>query len=155
MTAQGITRARDRAAGRLPATAIDTAPLTGTWVTFDPAARGIVRVGIDADGGKLLLRVTETADGTAERPEPGPGTGPLVWDTVTAAPLTGEVGTGHAVGFVAAVDGAPGSRKAVLCGYLNRGLLTVDVSIARLVDGHPANTMYRAHYYRPEAAVRP
>ncbi|MFV5993981.1 hypothetical protein ACNPQM_16370 [Streptomyces sp. NPDC056231] len=54
----------------------------------------------------------------------------------------------EAVAFLA--EGPLGSRQVIPCGYLNRGLLTIDV---HTVDPQIPNVMYRAHFYRSEGAV--
>ncbi|MEU0831351.1 hypothetical protein [Streptomyces sp. NPDC005969] len=57
----------------------------------------------------------------------------------------------EAVAFLA--EGPLGSRQVIPCGYLNRGLLTIDVHTVRTVDPQIPNVMYRAHFYRSEGAV--
>jgi hypothetical protein len=42
-----------------------------------------------------------------------------------------------------------------LCGYLNRGLLTLKVHVIHHADATRANLMYRAHFYRPDGLERP
>ncbi len=116
----------------------DLAELTGRWVNFDTTATGIRSVDAREDKGRLALSIAED--------------GPGAVDTRTALAATALVdvdagGHGPAVGFLA--EGRLGARDAVLCGYLNRGLLTVDVHTVHPDDRRVPPVMYRAHYYRP------
>ncbi|WP_200304665.1 hypothetical protein [Streptomyces adelaidensis] len=117
----------------------DLADLTGGWVNFDTAATGIRSVDARPDKGRLALSIAEDGPGAA-----GTRT------TLAATPLVDAGGDGPAVGFLA--EGRLGTLDTVLCGYLNRGLLTIDVHTAHPDDPRVPPVMYRAHYYRPGLA---
>ncbi|HEX8762081.1 MAG TPA: hypothetical protein VF734_19375 [Pseudonocardiaceae bacterium] len=147
MTAQGITRERDRwsAAGR-STIGIDATPLTGTWKILHPKATGIVGLDATLHDGRLLLWIIETDEsGTQE-------TG-----TLLATPLSSAVDSDQAMGLLASGElGPPASSRTVrLCGYLNRGLLLLKVHVLHHADATRANVMYRAHFYRPDGVERP
>ncbi|MGW0712089.1 hypothetical protein ACWD4G_40110 [Streptomyces sp. NPDC002643] len=114
----------------------DLAGLTGMWANFDPTATGIRFVDATEDKGRLALSITEDAPGAVD-------TG----GALAATPLGDPGGEGPAVGFLA--EGRLGTRNVILCGYLNRGLLTLDVHTVHRDDQRVPNAMYRAHYYRP------
>ncbi|GAA4003581.1 MULTISPECIES: hypothetical protein [Streptomyces] len=120
----------------------DLADLAGGWVNFDTTAIGIRLVDAVADGGRLALSIAEG----------GPGV-PDTHTALAATPLVDAGGDGPAVGFLA--EGRLGARTAILCGYLNRGLLTIDVHTAHPDDQRMPPVMYRAHYYRPGLAQPP
>ncbi|UUU29949.1 hypothetical protein JIX56_08655 [Streptomyces sp. CA-210063] len=117
----------------------DLAGLTGGWVNFDTTALGIRLVDAVEDEGRLALSIAEAGPGAV-----GTRT------ALTATPLVDAGGDGPAVGFLA--EARLGTRDVILCGYLNRGLLTIDVHTAHPDDQRAPNTMYRAHYYRPGPA---
>jgi hypothetical protein len=117
----------------------DLADLTGGWVAFDTTATGIRLVDAVEDDGRLALSVAEG----------GPGV-PDTHTALTATPLVDAGGDGPAVGFLA--EGRLGALDAILCGYLNRGLLTIDVHTVHPDDPRVPPVMYRAHYYRPGLA---
>ncbi|NGO09342.1 hypothetical protein G5C60_17485 [Streptomyces sp. HC44] len=117
----------------------DLAELTGGWVNFDTTATGIRLVDVIDDEGRLALTIAEG----------GPGV-PDSHTALTATALLDPDGDGQAVGFLA--EGRLGSLDAILCGYLNRGLLTIDVHTSHPDDRRTPPVMYRAHYYRPEHA---
>ncbi|GAA2250425.1 MULTISPECIES: hypothetical protein [Kitasatospora] len=132
-----ISREQDRPTGTGPTGPLDVRPLLGRWANFDRSTTGVRRAETQQQGSRLLLRLWE-ADGADCGPLP-------------VQPLAADVGSGQAIGFGAEAELAPGlgSRKVYHCGYLNRGLLTIDVHAA--VPGEPAaNVMYRAHFHRTE-----
>ena len=97
MTAQGITRERDRwsAAGR-STIGIDATPLTGTWKILHPKATGIVGLDATLHDGRLLLWIIETDEsGTQE-------TG-----TLLATPLSSAVDSDQAMGLLASGELGP------------------------------------------------
>jgi hypothetical protein len=57
----------------------------------------------------------------------------------------------EAVAFLA--EGPLRSRQVIPCGYLNRGLTTIDVHTVHTVDPQIPNVMYHAHFHRSEGAV--
>ena len=142
MTAHGITRERDRwaAAGRSTID-IDAIPLTGNWVVFNTQATGIVRVDAAVHDRRLLLRITETD-----------GSGPQEAGMLPATALASAVDSDQAMGLLATGKLGPVTvpRTVTLCGYLNRGLLSLKVHVIHRADPTRANLMYRAHFYRPD-----
>ncbi|MCX4903544.1 hypothetical protein [Streptomyces sp. NBC_00878] len=118
---------------------IDLAGLMGGWVNFDTTATGIRSIDVREDADQLALSVAESAPGALE-----------AHNALTATPLGDAGGDGPAVGFLA--EARLGTRDVILCGYLNRGLLTIDVHTVHPDDQRVPNTMYRAHYYRPGLA---
>jgi hypothetical protein len=135
-TAAHSAPAQGGGGGRLTAPHTDLTRLTGGWVNFDTTATGIRLVDSIEDEGRLSLSIAES----------GPGV-PDFHTALTATPLVDAGGDGPAVGFLA--EGRLGVRDAVLCGYLNRGLLTIDVHTIPPDDQRVPPVMYRAHYYRP------
>jgi hypothetical protein len=152
----------------MTARAVDPAPLAGGWVNFDTTATGIDLVDAAVDGSRLMLRITERGGPEPSQggPQPSPG-GPqpsqeaLVPTAPTAPPVTGaalpavpladDIDGTEAVAFLA--EGPLGSRQAILVGYLNRGLLTIDVHTVHPTDARIPNVMYRAHFYRFEGGT--
>ncbi|KAB1140275.1 hypothetical protein F7R91_36455 [Streptomyces luteolifulvus] len=123
----------------MTAAGTDLTGLIGGWVNFDTAAAGIRLVDAAEDGGRLALSVAEDRPG-----------GPRTRSALFATPLMDAGGEGPAVGFLA--EGRLGPGDAVLCGYLNRGLLTIDVHTVTPGAPDVPPVMYRAHYYRPAPA---
>ncbi|WP_275466241.1 hypothetical protein [Streptomyces noursei] len=127
---------------------VDPAPLAGSWINFDTTATGIRLVEAGVDGGRLTLRITEP--GAPETAQDALTDGPVTGAGLPAVPLAGSIDATTAVAFLA--EGPLGSRQAILCGYLNRGLLTLDVHTVHPGDARMPHLMYRAHFYRPEWA---
>jgi hypothetical protein len=119
-------------------------PLAGRWINFDTTATGIRLVDAAVDGRRLMLRITEHGEAAPSREAPLSGA------ALPAVPLADDIDGTEAVAFLA--EGPLGSREVILCGYLNRGLLTIDVHTVHPVDAHLPNVMYRAHFYRSEEA---
>ncbi|SCF56461.1 hypothetical protein [Streptomyces sp. Ncost-T10-10d] len=134
----------------MTARTVDAAPLAGGWVNFDTTATGIHLVDAAVDGSRLMLRITERGDPDPSQETLVP-TAPVTGATLPAVPLADDMDTPEAVAFLA--EGPLGSRQVILCGYLNRGLLTIDVHTVHTVDPQIPNVMYRAHFYRSEGAV--
>ncbi|MFD4859856.1 hypothetical protein [Streptomyces atratus] len=132
----------------MTARTVDAAPLAGGWVNFDTTATGIDLVDAAVDGSRLMLRITERGDPDPSQETLVPTATPVTGATLPAVPLADDMDTPEAVAFLA--EGPLGSRQVILCGYLNRGLLTIDV---HTVDPQIPNVMYRAHFYRSEGAV--
>lgn len=138
----------------MTAHAVDPGTLAGGWVNCDTTATGIHVVDAAIDRSGLTLRITERGG-----PEPPQGalastTTPVTRAILPAVPLADDIDATEAVAFLA--EGPLDSRQVVLVGYLNRGLLTIDVHTVHTV--HPAgtripNTMYRAHFFRFEEAT--
>ncbi|MEU0968254.1 hypothetical protein ABZ357_23475 [Streptomyces sp. NPDC005917] len=131
--------------------AVDPAPLAGDWVNFDTAATGIDVVDAAVDGSRLMLRITERGDPNPSQEAPGPPATPVTGATLPAVPLADDIDATEAIAFLA--EGPLGSRQVILVGYLNRGLLTIDVHTVHPSDARMPNVMYRAHFYRLEAAT--
>ncbi|MFB7497676.1 hypothetical protein ACFC09_23845 [Streptomyces sp. NPDC056161] len=131
--------------------AVDPSPLAGRWVNFDTAALGLDLVEAVADGDRLLLRITERGDPRPAPDAPGPPAAPVSGATLPAVPLADDVDTAEAVAFLA--EGRLGDRRVVLVGYVNRGLLTIDVHTVHPTAARTPNVMYRAHFYRREGAT--
>ncbi|MFE3899712.1 hypothetical protein ACFXPY_04910 [Streptomyces sp. NPDC059153] len=135
----------------MTARTVDAAPLVGGWVNFDTTATGIHLVDAAVDGSRLMLRITERGDPDPSQETLVPTATPVTGATLPAVPLADDMDTPEAVAFLA--EGPLGSRQVILCGYLNRGLLTIDVHTVHTVDPQLPNVMYRAHFYRSEGAV--
>jgi hypothetical protein len=130
---EGVSREEDRPTGTGPAGPLDVLPLLGRWTNFDRATTGVLDAQAEQRADRLQLRLRE-ADGSA-------------WGPLPVLPLAAGVDGRRAIGFGA--EAQLGPRQVYLCGYLNRGLLTIDVHAA--VPGDPAaSVMYRAHFHRPE-----
>lgn len=138
-----LSRERDRLeAGRQSSNAgMNTTSLVGMWLNFDPNAEGITRANIRPHGESLLLSVEEKGHLRVQQ-----------WPAVVATPLGAAVDDDRAVGFFAHCEpiGPSDARVAALYGYLNRGLLTIDMHL-RFPDDEEKPLMTRSHYYRPEA----
>ncbi|MFF3129180.1 hypothetical protein ACFVRD_44800 [Streptomyces sp. NPDC057908] len=135
----------------MTARTVDATPLAGGWVNFDTTVTGIHLVDAAVDGSQLMLRITERGDPDPSQETRVPTATPVTGATLPAVPLADDMDTPEAVAFLA--EGPLGSRQVILCGYLNRGLLTIDVHTVHTVDPRIPNVMYRAHFYRSEGAV--
>ncbi|MGW7005867.1 hypothetical protein ACWGCW_24435 [Streptomyces sp. NPDC054933] len=135
----------------MTARTVDPAPLAGGWVNFDTTATGIHLVDAAVDGNRLMLRITERGDPALSQEALVPTATPVTGATLPAVPLADDMDAAEAVAFLA--KGPLGSRQVILCGYLNRGLLTIDVHTVHPVDPQIPNVMYRAHFYRLEGAA--
>lgn len=141
-----LTRARDvprdAAARPAAAVAVDPAPLVGTWVSFDAATRGIVRVVVASRDGRLAVRAFGAASPV-----------PHDWGEVVGDAFTGSVDTAAAVGFTARYRF--GFVDTLLAAYLNRRLLVVD-SYNVFADGSGRSSYFsRDHFHQPaESASR-
>ncbi|MFJ1549863.1 hypothetical protein [Streptomyces sp. NPDC088246] len=135
----------------MTARTVDPAPLAGGWVNFDTTATGIHLVDAAVDGSRLMLRITERGDPDPSQETLVPTATPVTGATLPAVPLADDMDAPEALAFLA--EGLLGSRQVILCGYLNRGLLTIDVHTVHTVDPQKPNVMYRAHFYRSEGAV--
>ncbi|MGK4578958.1 hypothetical protein [Kitasatospora sp. HPMI-4] len=136
-----VSREEDRPTGTGPTGPLDVLPLLGRWTNFDRATTGVLDAQAEQRADRLRLRLLE-ADGSA-------------WGPLPVLPLATGVDGRRAIGFraEAQLGPEPGPRQVYLCGYLNRGLLTIDVHAA--VPGDPAaSVMYRAHFHRPEEAAK-
>jgi hypothetical protein len=162
-----LTRARDvprdtaaAAAAPTPAPAVDPSPLVGTWVSFDAATRGLVRVVVSLRGGRLAVRAFG-----ASSPAPQDW-GETVGDAFAGGvDRIGAVGGVDGVGGVNGIGGAAavaftaryrfGFVDALLAAYLNRRLLVVDC-YSVFGDGSGRSSYFsRDHFYQPaESASR-
>ena len=141
---------RGDAAHRFAAPAVDPGPLVGTWVSFDAATRGLVRVVVTQRGGRLAVRAFGASSPA-----------PQDWGEVPGEAFAGGVdgveggdrGGGAAVGFTARYRF--GFVDVLLAAYLNRRLLVVDC-YAVFGDGSGRSSYFaRDHFYQPaESASR-
>jgi len=154
-----LSRAKDAprdAAARsaAPAPAVDASPLVGTWVSFDAATRGLVRVVVARRGGRLTVRAFGASSPA-----------PQDWGEAEGDAFAGGV---DGVGGVEGVDGVGGPAAvgftaryrfgfvdALLAAYLNRRLLVVDC-YSVFGDGSGRSSYFsRDHFYQPaESASR-
>ncbi|ARF53712.1 hypothetical protein [Streptomyces gilvosporeus] len=147
MTAHGISRECERRPARTPGTGLDLRPVAGEWEAFAVPTSGIVHVSSTEHEGRLLMHITE-ADGTDLR----------TWDALQVTPLAEEVDSGGAVGFhgEARLGADLGSREAVVCGYLARGVLVIDLYETRPQDqGAVARVASRRFLHRPVGPSHP
>lgn len=148
------------------APAVDPAPLLGTWVSFDTATGGIVRVVVDRRGGRLAVRAFGAASPA-----------PRDWGEVAGDAFAGAVASAAsavdgedsaiqenpetpediahapaaAVGFTARYGF--GFLDTLLAAYLNRRLLVVDsYNVFRDGSGR-ASYFSRDHFYQPAASA--
>jgi hypothetical protein len=133
------TRANDRpeVAGLPPARRrVDAAPLTGTWVNFDKATRGIVRVVLAEKEGAFVVRAYGAC-----APEP------CDWGEVRGEVFAAGIAQGEAVGFKSFYDF--GFMETLLAAYLNKRLLVLD-SYNVFKDGSGRSRyFFRDHLYQP------
>ncbi|HVT18096.1 MAG TPA: hypothetical protein VHQ90_18220 [Thermoanaerobaculia bacterium] len=128
--------ASSQAGPRAAAPRVEPAPLVGTWVSFDGATGGIVRVVVAARGGGLAVRAFGA----------GPPA-PRDWGEVPGVPFAGGVDGTAAVAFTASYDF--GFLGTLLAAYLNRRLLVVD-SYNVFRDGSGRSSYFaRDHFYQP------
>jgi hypothetical protein len=142
---------RGEAALRSSAPAVDPSPLVGTWVSFDAATRGLVRVVVAHRGGRLAVRAFG-----ASSPAPqdwGEVVGDAFAGGVDRVDGVGGVEGAAAVGFTARYRF--GFVDVLLAAYLNRRLLVVDC-YSVFGDGSGRSSYFsRDHFYQPaESASR-
>ncbi|MCT9113399.1 hypothetical protein N4G69_49140 [Streptomyces mirabilis] len=130
---------------------VDPAPLAGRWVNFDTTATGIHVVDAALDHSRLTLRITERGGPEPSQGALAPTAAPVTGAILPAVPLADDIDATAAVAFLA--EGPLGSRQVILVGYLNRGLLTIDVHTVHPAESQIPNTMYRAHFFRFEEAT--
>lgn len=127
---------RPESAGSLAARRVDPAPLAGTWVNFDAATRGVVRVVLAETEGAFTVR----AYGACE-PEP------CDWGEVRGELFAAGVAEHEAVGFKSFYDF--GFMETFLAAYLNKRLLVLD-SYNVFKDGSSRSRyFFRDHLYQP------
>lgn len=137
-----------------PTPAIDPSPLVGTWVSFDAATRGLVRVVVSLRGGRLAVRAFGASSPA-----------PQDWGEAEGDAFAGGVDRVGGGGGVDGVGGAAavaftarfrfGFVDALLAAYLNRRLLVVDC-YSVFGDGSGRSSYFsRDHFYQPaESASR-
>lgn len=108
----------------------------------------MVDAAVDHSG--LTLRITERG-GPPPQGALASTTTPVTRAILPAVPLADDIDATEAVAFLA--EGSLDSRQVVLVGYLNRGLLTIDVHTVHPAGTRIPNTMYRAHFFRFEEAT--
>lgn len=99
----------------------------------------------------FTLRITERGGPESSQGALAPTTTPVTGAILPAVPLADDIDASVAVAFLA--EGPLGSRQVILVGYLNRGLLTIDVHTVHPTEAQIPNTMYRAHFFRFEEAT--
>src|SRR5579864_5985138 len=106
-----LSRARDLpraavssggAAHGAAAPAVDPSPLVGTWVSFDAATRGLVRVVVARRGGRLTVRAFGASSPA-----------PRDWGEATGDAFAGGVDSVGGVGGGGGVEGGGGDAAAV------------------------------------------
>jgi len=139
---------RDAAAGSA-APAVDPSPLVGTWVSFDAATRGLVRVVVALRGGRLAVRAFG-----ASSPAPrdwGEAEGDAFAGGVDGVGGADRVGGVGAVAFTARYRF--GFVDTLLAAYLNRRLLVVDC-YSVFGDGSGRSSYFsRDHFYQPAGSA--
>jgi len=124
----------------LNARRIDNAPLAGTWVNYDKATRGVVRVVITEADGALVVR----AYGACEQE-------PCDWGEARGEAFASGVEEQEAVGFKSFYDF--GFMETFLAAYLNKRLLVLD-SYNVFKDGSGRSRyFFRDHFYQPYQEV--
>ena len=96
-----------------PQVAPPPANLMGTWVSDDPATRGIVKIVLSSAGGVLTVHAFGSCSPT-----------PCDWGTVRGQTYGPDVSTARAVAFTATYK--PGFKVTILAGHLRSGRLVVD-----------------------------
>ncbi|HEY6320621.1 MAG TPA: hypothetical protein VJA16_03565 [Thermoanaerobaculia bacterium] len=146
--------AAHRSVAPAPAPTVDPSPLVGTWVSFDAATRGLVRVVVALRGGRLAVRAFGASSPA-----------PQDWGEAEGDAFAGGVdrvgGAGGVVGVVGAAAVGFTARyrfgfvDALLAAYLNRRLLVVDC-YSVFGDGSGRSSYFsRDHFYQPaESASR-
>ncbi len=147
-----LTRARDMprdaATAPAPAPAVDPSPLVGTWVSFDAATRGLVRVVVARRGGRLAVRAFGASSPA-----------PQDWGEAAGDAFAGGVDGIEAAGGPPAVAFTARYRfgfvDVLLAAYLNRRLLVVDC-YSVFGDGSGRSSYFsRDHFYQlAESASR-
>jgi hypothetical protein len=133
----GHTRANDLqglADGARGASEVDPGPLVGTWLNFDPATRGVVKVVVSDRGGVFAVRAYGACS-----PQP------CDWGEVRADAFAGGVGLREGVGFRAFYDF--GFLETIVAAYLNKRLLVVDTYNTFKDDSGRPNYFFRDHFY--------
>jgi hypothetical protein len=141
---------RGEAALRSAATApaVDPSALVGTWVSFDAATRGLVRVVVARRGGRLAVRGFGASSPA-----------PQDWGEVEGDAFAGAVDRVEGIEGAAAVGFTARYRfgfvDVLLAAYLNRRLLVVDC-YSVFGDGSGRSSYFsRDHFYQPaESASR-
>lgn len=124
----------DQRADALEGPAIGVSPLTGTWINFDRNTRGIIRIVLTGEAGKLRVWTFGACS-----PEP------CDWGTVPAEAFAESVSASEAVGFRAFYDF--GFLETMLAAYLNKRLLVVD-AYNQFKDGSGRSQYFlRDHFY--------
>jgi hypothetical protein len=115
---------------------LDLAPLLGTWKNFKPGGSGITRVDVrEADAG-VDVRVHGSGDGDA--PD---------WGVAPARVFTDGASGSQAWAFRADYD--LGFQRVGLYGYLNRGLLAIDIATSFAGDDPRRGYYSRTFFCRP------
>jgi hypothetical protein len=115
---------------------IDPAPLTGTWINYNNATRGIVRVVIADEGGAFTVRAYGAC-----APDP------CDWGEARGEVFAAGVAHDEAVGFKSFYDF--GFMETLLAAYLNKRLLVLD-SYNVFKDGSGRSRyFFRDHLYQP------
>jgi hypothetical protein len=126
----------ERAAGLTTPQRIDPASLTGTWVNYDKATRGIVKLVLAEKDGEFTVRVYGACT-----PDP------CDWGEVRGEVFAAGSAHDEAVGFKSFYDF--GFMETLLAAYLNKRLLVLD-SYNIFKDGSGRSQyFFRDHLYQP------
>ncbi len=132
-----ITRRRDRPPEAGPSgSQIDPSPLLGTWRIFKPGGSGLTSVEVFEEAGAVKVRAHGSGDG--EAPD---------WGLAPARVFSDDVGGSEAWAFRAEYE--LGFQRVGLYGYLNRGLLAIDIATS-FAESDPRRDYYsRTFFFRP------
>ncbi len=130
-----LTRRRDRPPEAPSGSQIDLSPLLGTWKIFKPGGSGLTRVEVLEDAGEVTVRAHGSGDG--EAPD---------WGLAPARVFSDDAGGSEAWAFRA--DYELGFQSVGLYGYLNRGLLAIDIATS-FAEPDPRRDYYsRTFFFR-------
>ena len=112
-----LSRRRD-AAGGSPggSSSLGLDPLLGTWSIFKPGGSGLTRIDVFEDGGQVMARA-HGSHSEGDAPD---------WGVVPVRVFAEDTGGGEVWAFRADYELA--HQRVGLYGYLNRGLLAIDIA---------------------------
>lgn len=132
-----ITRARESFDGDTVARpGLDLDPLLGSWTTFRPGGDNVSRVDVESQDGAVTARAFGSdAEGTRD------------WGPVEARVFADDVDGDEVWGFRADYD--LGFQRVAMYGYLNRGLLAIDIATSFADDSGRSDYYSRIFFHRP------